>query len=133
MNKKRFFVIDGHHLIFRAYYAIPNLKKSDWTLVNAIFWVASMLLNIIEKESPDYIAFTFDLFKSFRHKKDALYKAHRKETPDDLKSQMKHVYKMIENMWIPIFAIDWYEADDIFGSIAIKNSLQIERQNGASA
>lgn len=119
--RKKFFVIDGHHLIYRAFYAFPDLRKSNWELINAIFWVASMTLNIIEKEKPDYIAFVFDMFKSFRHK-DSTYKAQRKECPEELKLQMDLVYKMVWLMWIPIFALDWYEADDIAATIATINS-----------
>ena len=116
MNKKeKFVIIDWHHLIFRAYYAMSNMKK--W----AIFWFASILLNIIEKENPDYFVITFDLFKSFRHDKYENYKAQRKITPDDLKEQMPKIYEMVEKMWIPVFAVDWYEADDLIWSLAIKN------------
>ncbi|MCD5382646.1 hypothetical protein LR002_00815 [Candidatus Gracilibacteria bacterium] len=116
MNKKeKFVIIDGHHLIFRAYYAMSNMKKG------AIFGFASILLNIIEKENPDYFVITFDLFKSFRHDKYENYKAQRKITPDDLKEQMPKIYEMVEKMGIPVFAVDGYEADDLIGSLAIKN------------
>ena len=118
-KKKKFVVIDGHHLIFRAYYAMSNMKK--W----AIFWFASMLLNIIEIENPDYLAVTFDLYKSFRHDKDPEYKAQRKQTPDDLKEQMPKIYEMVEKMWIPIYAVDWYEADDVMWAIS-KINLEYE-------
>ena len=120
--KKKFIVIDGHHLIYRAYYAISNLTASDWKLVNAIYWVASMTLNIIEKESPDYIAFTFDLYKSFRHRKDSAYKAQRKPCPEDLKGQMEDIYEMVKLMWIPMFAVEDFEADDVMWTIAEINS-----------
>lgn len=119
--KKKFFIIDWHHLIFRAFYAFPDLRKSNWELVNAIFWVASMTFNIIEKEKPDYIAFVFDMFKSFRHE-DSTYKAQRKECPSELKPQIEIIYSMVKLMWIPIFALEWYEADDIAATIATINS-----------
>ena len=111
-KKQKFLIIDGHHLIFRAYYAMSNMKK--W----AIFWFASMLLNIIEKENPEYFVITFDLYKSFRHDKDPEYKAQRKPIPDDLKEQMPKIYEMVEKMWIPIYAVDWYEADDVMWAIS---------------
>lgn len=119
---KSFFVIDGHHFIFRAYYAMQNMKRWDWFPTWAIFWVASMLFNLIEKENPDYLAFTFDFYKSFRHDKCENYKANRKETPDDLKKQMEIIYKMVEKMWVPIFAVEGYEADDVMWTIAEINS-----------
>ena len=119
-KKQKFVVIDGHHMIFRAYFAMSNMKK--W----AMFWFASMLLNIIEKENPDHLAMTFDLYKSFRHKKDPEYKAQRKPTPDDLVEQMPKIYNMVEKMWIPIFAVDWYEADDVMWVIS---RLNLEEEN----
>lgn len=121
---KKFLVIDGHHLIFRGYFAMKNMARKDWFPTWAIFWVASMLFNMIEKENPDYLAFTFDYFKSFRHDIAKDYKAQRKPTPDDLKQQMKIVYEMVEKMWIPIFATDWFEADDVFWTISEINSKE---------
>lgn len=81
-----------------------------------------MLLNMIEKENPDYLAFTFDYYKSFRHDIYKEYKAQRKPTPPELVEQMPKVYKMVEKMWIPIFAKEWREADDIMWTIANLNS-----------
>ena len=120
--KKKFIVIDGHHLIYRAYYAISGLSTSEGRLVNAIYWVASITLNIIEKEAPDYIAFTFDLYKSFRHRQDSEYKAQRKPCPEDLKDQMEDIYEMVKLMWIPMFAVEDFEADDVMWTIAEINS-----------
>lgn len=119
-KKKKFLVIDGHHLIFRAYFAMSNMKK--W----AIFWFASILLNIIEIENPDYLVMTFDLYKSFRHDKDPEYKTQRKPIPDDLKEQIPKIYEMVEKMWIPIYAVDWYEADDVMWVIS---KLNLEHEN----
>jgi 5'-3' exonuclease len=57
-----------------------------------------MLLNIIEIENPDYLIMTFDLHKSFRHKKDPTYKAQRKPAPEDLVEQFPKIYDMVEKM-----------------------------------
>ena len=114
-KKEKFVIIDWHHLIFRAYYAMSNMKK--W----AIFWFASMLLNILERENPDHFVVTFDLYKSFRHKKDPTYKAQRKPAPEDLVEQMPKIYDMVEKMWLPIYAVDWYEADDLMWAISKLN------------
>ena len=120
--KKKFIVIDGHHLIYRAFYAISNMSTSDWILVNAVFWVASMILNIIEKEAPDYLSCTFDLHKSFRHDEDSNYKAQRKQCPNELKPQFDIIYEMINAMGIPSFSSEWFEADDAMWTISEINS-----------
>jgi len=57
-----------------------------------------MLLNIIERENPEHLVVTFDLYKSFRHKKDPTYKAQRKPAPEDLVEQMPKIYDMVEKM-----------------------------------
>lgn len=122
--KKKFVVIDGHHLMYRAYYAIRDLSTSRWEKVNAVYGFASMIMNIIERENPDYLACTFDIYKSFRHDMDSDYKAQRKKTPEDLLSQYDIVYKMVEAMWLATFACDWYEADDVIWTICTINSQQ---------
>ena len=76
-NKKKFIIIDGNHLIHRAFHAIKaDLKTSKGEHTNAIFGFASILLNIISFEKPDYLAVTFDeKAPTFRHEAHDEYKA----------------------------------------------------------
>jgi len=61
---KKFIVIDGHNLIFRAFYGIRNLTAKNGVPRNALFGFASMLINILNQEHPDYLAIAFDIGKS---------------------------------------------------------------------
>jgi DNA polymerase-1 len=115
-------VIDGNHLIHRAFYAIQApLKTSSGEQTNAVFGFASMLLNIIEAEEPDYIALTFDEHApTFRHEKHEEYKATRIKAPDELYAQIPRIREMVERFNIPIYSEEGYEADDMMGTLAKK-------------
>lgn len=118
--KQRFVVIDGHHLIHRAFYAIQSpLKTSSGEQTNAIYGFASMLLNIIEVEKPDYIAMTFDPHvPTFRHELHDKYKATRKQAPDELYAQIPRIRELVDAFGMPMYAMDGYEADDMMGTLA---------------
>jgi len=117
---KRLVVIDGNHLIHRAFYAIQNpLHTSTGEQTNAIYGFSSMLLNIIELEKPDYIAMTFDeKAPTFRHEEHEGYKATRKKAPDELYTQIPRIHEMVKSFNIPIYSKAGFEADDMMGTIA---------------
>lgn len=119
-GEKRLVVIDGNHLIHRAFYAIQApLKTSSGEQTNAIYGFASMLLNIIETEEPDFIAVTFDEHApTFRHEKHEEYKATRVKAPDELYAQIPRIREMITKFKIPIYSKEGYEADDMMGTLA---------------
>ena len=115
-------VIDGNHLIHRAFHAIQApLKTSSGEQTNAIYGFASMLLNIIETEQPDYIALTFDeKAPTFRHEAHEEYKATRAKAPDELYAQIPRIREMITKFGIPIYSKEGFEADDMMGTLAMK-------------
>lgn len=119
-GEKRLVVIDGNHLIHRAFYAIQNpLKTSTGEQTNAIYGFASMLLNIIEAEEPDFIAMTFDeKAPTFRHEKHDGYKATRKKAPDELYSQIPRIREMVKRFNMSTYSKEGYEADDMMGTLA---------------
>lgn len=121
-QKKRFVVIDGNHLIHRAFYAIQSpLRTSSGEQTNAIYGFSSMVLNIIEREHPDYIAMTFDeRAPTFRHDAHDGYKATRKKTPDELHAQVPRIREMVKRFNMPIFSKEGYEADDMMGTLSKK-------------
>ncbi len=83
LMKPHLVLIDGHHLMYRAYYAIPRtLKTSKGEQTNAVYGVASMLIAILKIEEPDALLFCFDKGEeTFRHQENATYKDGRAETP----------------------------------------------------
>ncbi|HPS56976.1 MAG TPA: DNA polymerase I [Spirochaetota bacterium] len=121
--KKKLFVLDGHAMCYRAYYAfIKNpLINSSGQNTSAIFGFARMLLKLINEQSPDYLAVAFDPpVKSFRFRLYTEYKANRQKMPDDLRSQITEIKNMVATLGIPILESDDYEADDILGTVAEK-------------
>lgn len=116
---KRLVLIDGHALLFRAFYAFPALTTKAGELVNAVYGFTSNLLTVIRELQPDYIAVSFDLGEpTFRHVSFADYKAQRAETPADLISQEGRVREVVGTLNIPVYQLAGYEADDVIGTIA---------------
>lgn len=113
-------MIDGHHLIHRAFYAIQNpLKTSFGEQTNAVFGFASMLLNIIEMEKPDFLAMTFDeKAPTFRHEMHEDYKGTRKKAPDELYAQIPRIRQMVDEFKLPMYSKEGFEADDMMGTLA---------------
>ncbi|MDD5492228.1 MAG: DNA polymerase I [bacterium] len=124
--KKKLYIIDGHAYIHRAFHALPMLTNSQGLVINAVYGFTRMLLKIIKREQPDYLAVCFDSpHPTFRHKAFEQYKATRKETPDELKTQIPMVQEMVEAFKIPVFRMPGYEADDLIATIA----RQAEKQD----
>ncbi len=121
-DKERLVVIDGNHLIHRAFYAIQApLKTSDGKPTNALYGFASMLINIIEMDEPDYIAVAFDMQgPTFRHEAHDDYKGTRKKAPDELYEQIPMIHKLVEAFNIAVYKKEGYEADDMMGTLAVQ-------------
>ena len=117
----KLFLIDGNSFCYRAFYAIKGLRSSRGESTNAVYGFISMLRKIIKDEKPHYLGVTFDLkAPTFRHKKYADYKIHRKPMPEELVSQMPVIKEVLRAYNIPIFEMEGYEADDILATIGKK-------------
>lgn len=118
---RNFVLVDGNAIMYRAYYGVnknfvPTLNGMP---VGMVYGFSSILLNIIEFLSPEHLVITFDCKeKTFRHKMDEKYKAHRKPAPDDFYPQMPYIEKMVEAFSIPSFKKPGFESDDLIGSLA---------------
>ena len=112
--------IDGNSLMFRAYYALPNMTSRAGTPTGALHGFLSMLLKLVEQE-PDYLLVAFDMpIKTFRHEQYPEYKAGRRETPPELIIQMPLVREILSEMGIAVIECERYEADDILGTFSRK-------------
>jgi len=119
--KKKLILIDSNAIIHRAYHALPPLTTKKGELVNAVYGFASVLLNVLNRFKPEYIAATFDLKEpTFRHKEFKEYKATRVKAPDDLYEQIPQVKKVVSAFNIPIVEKKGYEADDLIATFARK-------------
>lgn len=124
---KTFYIIDGHALCYRAYYAfIRNpLINSKGQNTSAIFGFARMFFKLIEDQNPDYLAVAFDPpRKTFRSEIFPEYKANRAKTPDDLKEQVEEIKNLVKSLDIPVLIPEDSEADDILGTVADKYSRE---------
>ncbi|MBU3189775.1 DNA polymerase I [Clostridium bowmanii] len=129
MAKKRLLILDGHSLMYRAFYALPALTNSDGIYTNAVYGFTSMLLKMKEEFKPDYIVTTFDRkTPTFRHEEYKDYKAGRKKMPDELIGQFSIVRELLDKMAIDIFELDGFEADDLIGTLSVigeKEGLEV--------
>jgi len=116
---ERLVLIDSNSLIYRAFFAVPPLTTTKGELANATFGFASILLKSIEQTSPQHLAAAFDLpVPTFRHERDATYKATRRPMPDELRPQIERVKELLGKFGIPIYSLPGYEADDVIGALA---------------
>lgn len=113
-------LIDGHHLMYRAYWAIPRtLTTRAGEQVNAVFGFASMILTILKKEEPDGLLICFDAGEeTFRHQENATYKEGRAETPDDFYTQIPRIMEFVAASGIPHVSHKGFEADDLLCAYA---------------
>jgi DNA polymerase-1 len=118
-KRKKFILIDGHALLYRAFYALPQLTTTYGQIINAAYGFTMILIRLLEEEKPEYMTIAFDTpVLTFRHKEFKEYKAHRKKMPDELISQISIIKEIIKNYNIPFFSKEGYEADDIIGTLA---------------
>lgn len=118
---KTFYIIDGHALCYRAYYAFINnpLTNSKGQNISAIFGFARMFLKLIQEKKPDYLAVAFDpRKKSFRFDLYGEYKANRIKMPEDMRGQVEEIKNLVETLGVQVALIEGWEADDILGSCA---------------
>lgn len=118
---KKIYLIDGNSFIYRMFFALPEFSTKDGKVVNATFWMAKFFVGQLVKEKPDYVVFIKDAKgNNFRHDLYSEYKATRERMPDNLRSQIADIERMIAAMNIDIIEIPWFEADDVIGTLACK-------------
>ncbi len=124
----RLYLIDGHALAYRAYYALTRGgDPARWLTASGeptagTYGFTSVILRLLEQESPEYLAVSFDTGRTFRDDLFADYKGTREKMPDDLRVQIDRIREVVEAFGIPILEADGYEADDVLGTVAKKVS-----------
>ena len=113
-------LIDGHALAYRAYFALQtaNLATSHGEPTHAVYGFCLMLLNVLQDEQPEYLAVTFDVGETFRHRKYPPYKATRDKAPEDMHHQIERIKQVIAAFGLPVVTADGFEADDVLGTLA---------------
>ncbi len=121
--EKSVFIIDGHSMIYRAYFALINsgLKNSEGFHTFAIFGFMRILFKLMKRFKPQYLIISFDKGKpTFRHKIFSEYKATRPKMPDDMRAQIPEIKNMLKSYGIPQVEADGFEADDIIAQLSGK-------------
>ena len=112
-------LIDGHSILNRAFYGVPDLSNSQGLHTNAVYGFLNIMFKILEEEKPEYLAVAFDVHApTFRHKIYPEYKGTRKPMPEELREQVPVMKKLLEAMGICIMEQAGLEADDILGTLA---------------
>ncbi len=118
---KKLVLIDGHSILNRAFYGVPDLSNAKGLHTNAIFGFLNILFKILEEEHPDYLAVAFDVHApTFRHQMYEAYKGTRKPMPEELREQVPVMKEVLRAMGITIMEQAGLEADDILGTLAKK-------------
>ena len=114
-------LIDGHSILNRAFYGVPDLSNSRGLHTNAVYGFLNIMFKVLEEEKPDYLAVAFDVHApTFRHEMYAQYKGTRKPMPEELRQQVPVMKDMLRAMEITIMEQAGLEADDILGTLAKK-------------
>ena len=120
---EKFVLIDGHSILNRAFYGVPDLTNSEGLHTNAVYGFLNIMFKILEEEKADHVAVAFDLKEpTFRHKQYAEYKGTRKPMPEELREQVPLMKEVLAAMEIPILTFAGYEADDILGTVAKRSA-----------
>ena len=115
---ERFFLLDGHAIAYRQFFGlrIDAFTTSKGEPTNAIFGFARLLLDILRKEKPKYLAVSFDKGMSGREQLLPQYKSTREKMPEELSIQLPRIEELVRAFNIPILVLEGYEADDLIGT-----------------
>lgn len=119
VKNKKLVLIDGHSILNRAFYGVPDLSNAEGLHTNAIYGFLNILFKILDEEKPDYLAVAFDVHApTFRHKMYDAYKGTRKPMPEELREQVPVMKKLLGAMKVVVMEQAGLEADDILGTLA---------------
>ncbi len=114
-------LIDGHSILNRAFYGLPDLTNSEGLHTNAVYGFLNIMFRILEEEKPNYLAVAFDVHaKTFRHQMYEAYKGTRKPMPEELREQVPLMKEVLRAMKVQILEKEGFEADDVLGTLARK-------------
>ena len=116
---KKLVLIDGHSILNRAFFGLPDLTNAEGLHTNAVYGFLNIMFKILDEEKPDYFTVAFDVHApTFRHKMFDAYKGTRKPMAEELRQQVPLIKEMLSAMGVVIVEKEGYEADDILGTIS---------------
>ncbi len=118
-------LIDGHSILNRAFYGVPDLTNSAGLHTNAVYGFLNIMFKILEEEQPDFLTVAFDVHApTFRHEIYKEYKGTRKPMPQELREQVPVIKEVLKAMGIKTIEQAGFEADDILGTLAKRAEKQ---------
>ncbi|MDW8326949.1 MAG: DNA polymerase I, partial [Anaerolineales bacterium] len=130
-NRNLLYLIDGHALAYRTYFALTAAggDSGRWMTKSGeptagTYGFTYVLLNLLQKDRPDYLAVSFDAGRTFRDDLYAEYKGTRAKMPDELSVQIERIQEVVAAFGIPVLTAEGYEADDVLGTIARRAAAQ---------
>ncbi len=118
-------LIDGHSIINRAFYGVPDLTNREGLHTNGIFGFLNILFKIVEEEKPEYLTVAFDVkHPTFRHEMYQEYKGTRKGMPMELHEQVPVLKELLQAMNVKVMELAGYEADDLLGTVAKRSEAK---------
>ena len=118
-------LIDGHSILNRAFYGLPDLTNSEGLHTNAIYGFLNIMFRILEEEKPEYLTVAFDVHApTFRHEMYKEYKGTRKPMAEELREQVPVIKEVLMAMGIRIIEQAGLEADDLLGTLAKRSEEQ---------
>jgi DNA polymerase I len=124
---ERLLLLDGHSLAYRAFFALPpeNFSTTTGQPTNAVYGFTAMLINVLRDEQPTHVAVAFDRSEpTFRHEQYVDYKANRRETPADFRSQLSLIFEVLDALGIARLSVAGYEADDIIATLTTEATAE---------
>ena len=126
-GQDRLLLLDGHSLAYRAFFALPieNFSTVTGQPTNAVYGFTAMLINVLRDEKPTHLAVAFDRGEpTFRHEQYVEYKANRRETPEDFRSQLSLIFEVLDALGIRRLSAPGYEADDLIATLATQAAAE---------
>jgi DNA polymerase-1 len=113
-------LIDGYAVAYRQFFALPveSMSTRSGEPTNAVFGFTRVLMDVLQRDRPDYLAVSFDMGLSGREVLFGDYKGTREKMPEELRSQLEKIDRVVRAFNIPVLALEGYEADDVIGTVA---------------
>ncbi|MBQ7677410.1 MAG: DNA polymerase I [Lachnospiraceae bacterium] len=122
---KKLLLIDGHSILNRAFFGLPDLTNAKGIHTNAVYGFLNIMLKLIDAEQPGYLTVAFDVHApTFRHKLYEAYKGTRGAMAPELKQQVPMMKEMLHAMGIVTVEKEGLEADDILGTLATRAAAE---------
>ena len=112
-------LIDGHSILNRAFYGLPDLTNAEGLHTNAVYGFLNIMFKILEEEKPEYLTVAFDVHApTFRHDMYSEYKGTRKPMAEELREQVPLMKEVLHAMGVRTIEQAGLEADDLLGTLS---------------